>query len=41
MRRAGFFLAALAAISSTAISMVTASGSVPLGRVAFTFSHFT
>ncbi|VVT02509.1 hypothetical protein RV134_230078 [Roseovarius sp. EC-HK134] len=30
---------ALAAIAATAISMVTSSGSVPLGRVALTLSH--
>src|SRR5690606_34215743 len=40
-----FFLlpdfAAFSAISSTANSMVTSSGSVPLGSVALIFSHFT
>jgi len=39
-----FFLplvAAFASINSSAISMVTSAGSVPLGRVALIFSHFT
>ena len=39
--RPPFFLPAFSAMRSTAISIVTASGSVSFGRVALTFSHFT
>ena len=35
------FLAAFSSIRDTAASIVTSSGSVPLGRVALIFSHFT
>ena len=44
LRAAGFFLPPLAsfsAIHSTACSIVTSSGAVPLGIVALTLSHFT